>query len=69
MYGWGCVVGSALRSSERQAAAATTRCAQLCVQVRGLHLLNGTERETGGGEEEVGRWCGSRARFSECADK
>lgn len=31
----------------RQAAAAITRCAQLCVQVRGLHLLNGTEREKG----------------------
>ncbi|CAB1450073.1 unnamed protein product [Pleuronectes platessa] len=33
-------------------AAAITRCAQLCVQVRGLHLLNGTER--GGGTTHTG---------------
>lgn len=41
----------------RQAAAAITRCAQLCVQVRGLHLLNGTEREKG---KDRGREGGER---------
>lgn len=47
-----CVV---VRSSVRQAAAAITRCAQLRVQVRGLHLLNCTERveREGGGNERT----------------
>lgn len=40
-----------LRSSARQAAAAITRCAQLCVQVRGVHLLNGTGGGRGSASE------------------
>lgn len=41
---WDSVVGCALRSYVRHAAAAITNCTQLCVQVRGLHLLSAKER-------------------------
>ena len=79
LYCRDCVVGCVLRSSVRHAAAAITRCAQLCVQVRGLHLLDGTERgggrERGGwreGEREGGREGGrrrSKAAAFDCAVK
>ena len=50
----------------RQAAAAITRCAQLCVQVRGLHLLNGTERD---GERKKRRERKEEARGEAGADQ
>lgn len=62
LYCRDCVVGCVLRSSVRQAAAAITRCAQLCVQVRGLHLLNGTESESEGKEKIESGGGGQRER-------
>ncbi|KAG7501475.1 hypothetical protein JOB18_000439 [Solea senegalensis] len=45
-----CVVGCALRSSVRQAAAAITRCAQLCVQVMVCLTLHAFSIKTTGSQ-------------------